>query len=74
MLHAVKVILASILAFVFIAFVIICIDAGWALIFNDKYNAMYEIELIHQQIPNLLFFGGLFGFFIAVIMLLRGDW
>jgi hypothetical protein len=74
MLHAVKVILASTVAFMFMGFVIICIDAGWTLVFYDKYEAMHEIEMIREKVAGMLFLGGFTGFIIAIIMLVRGDW
>lgn len=74
MLHAVKVILASTVAFMFMGFVIICIDAGWTLVFYDKYAAIYELEMIRGKVAGMFFFTGFTGFIIAIIMLVRGDW
>lgn len=74
MLHAVKVILASTIAGAFFSFLMICINAGWALVFYDKYQSMFEIEMIAKEVANNLFLGGFFGFLIAIIMLVRGDW
>jgi hypothetical protein len=74
MLHAVKVILASTVAFMFMGFVIICIDAGWTLVFYDKYQAIYELEMLRENVAEMFFFSGSVGCFIAIMMLVRGDW
>ena len=74
MLHAVKVILASTAACMFMGFVIICIDAGWTLVFYDKYEAMYELEMMRENVAGMFFFAGFTGLIIAITMLVRGDW
>jgi len=72
-MHAIKVILVSTVVGVFLAFVVICIDAGWTMVFYEKYEAMYEIERMRNEASTFLFLGGFGGFLIAILMLVRGD-